>query len=79
MGADVWCLVGDFNTVCTPRERRGIGGEESFDAEVESYEFRGFIEDMHLVDLPTLARKFTWFRTNGPSMSQLDQIMVSEG
>lgn len=51
-GGDVWCLIGDFNAVGDVHERRGIGGEESSVDALECSEYRGFIEDMHLIDLP---------------------------
>lgn len=36
------------------------------------------MEDMELVDLPTVDRKFTWMNRNGKSMSRLDRFLILE-
>lgn len=41
-------------------------------------DFNQFIDDMHLIDLPLLGRKFTWVRSNGYALSRLDRFLVSE-
>lgn len=44
---------------------------------MESLEFGDFIEDMGLVDLPLLDRRFSRLHSNGVSMSRLDRVFVS--
>ncbi|MCH79404.1 LINE-1 reverse transcriptase like [Trifolium medium] len=72
-GGDKWCVAGDFNSVCSREDRRGVSQEGSVNLTTEMREFGGFIEDMELVDLPLLGRKFTWFHPNGRSMSRIDR------
>ncbi|XP_057444431.1 uncharacterized protein LOC130736645 [Lotus japonicus] len=72
----LWCIVGDFNSVRSPEERIGISsGPDSSRRDTD--EFNGFINDMELLDLPLVGRKFTWFRPNGHAMSRLDRALVS--
>ncbi|XP_025673631.2 uncharacterized protein [Arachis hypogaea] len=64
------CFMGDFNEIVHVEERKGacsltIAGEE----------FKDWIQDMQLVDLPLNDRKYTWFR--GCSCSRIDRVMVS--
>jgi hypothetical protein len=40
--------------------------------------FGDFIRSMDLVDLPVLGRRFSWFHSNGISMSRIDRMLVSE-
>lgn len=42
-------------------------------------ELSEFIEDMNLVDLPTLGNKFTYFNVDEDSMNCLDRFLISEG
>ncbi|GAU23391.1 hypothetical protein TSUD_334390 [Trifolium subterraneum] len=39
--------------------------------------FSGFLDDLELVDLPLLGRRFTWCHANGSSMSRIDRVIVS--
>lgn len=36
------------------------------------WDFKQFVEDMELVDLPLLGREFTWYKADGSAMSCLD-------
>lgn len=45
---------------------------------VAAVEFRDFIQNTALIDFPLFGRKFTWFQPNGPAMSRLDRILVSD-
>jgi hypothetical protein len=74
-GDGIWCVVGDFNAVVAPEERRGVVNEVSSSLEMSG--FREFVEDLNLIDLPLLGRRFTWFHSNGISMSRLDRCLVS--
>ncbi|XP_016169513.1 uncharacterized protein LOC107612220 [Arachis ipaensis] len=62
--------MGDFNEIVRVEERKGA---DSLSRSAE--EFKEWIQDMQLVDLPLTDRKFTWFR--GRSCSRLDRAMVS--
>lgn len=57
----VWCVLGDFNYVCSPSKR--VGGEAfEHHGNVSHYaEFSNFIYQMELWDIPLLVRSFTWF------------------
>ncbi|MCI22282.1 transposon TX1 putative protein, partial [Trifolium medium] len=70
-----WCVVGDFNAVVSSEERRGVAIEMARNGEMRA--FGGFIEEMNLIDLPCLGRRFTWYHANGRSMSRLDRVLVS--
>ncbi|WJX17552.1 hypothetical protein P8452_07455 [Trifolium repens] len=41
-------------------------------------EFGSFLEDLELVDLNLLGRRFTWYQPNGRAMSRLDRILISD-
>lgn len=45
----------------------------------EMIEFDEFIANAELVDLPLIGRNYTWYRTNGSTMSRLDRFLVSKG
>lgn len=76
LNVDNWCVLGDFNAVRYPEERKGQGSMSSIQR-MESSEFNEFIEGMELLDIPLIGRKFTWVRPNGVQMSRLDRILVS--
>ncbi|PNX56749.1 cytochrome p450, partial [Trifolium pratense] len=63
-----WCILGDFNSVASGEERRGVSQEVNFTADMR--DFVGFVEGMGLVDLPLLGRRFTWFHPSGRAMSR---------
>lgn len=70
-----WCIAGDFNVVRSSSERKGAGVQILSN---EMVEFNEFIDDMELIYLPLIGRKYTWHRANGSSMSRLDRFLVSE-
>lgn len=70
-----WCVGGDFNTVALEDER--IGLSKVFNRR-DMAGFNDFIENMDLVDLPCVGKKFMWFSGSGSSMSRLDTILVSD-
>jgi hypothetical protein len=74
-GDNIWCVVGDFNSVLESSDRRGVGVASSGGREME--EFRDFVRQLEMVDLPLLGRQFTWFHSNGLTMSRLDRILIS--
>ncbi|XP_016200150.1 uncharacterized protein LOC107641157 [Arachis ipaensis] len=64
------CFMGDFNEFVQVAERRGT---DRLTPSAE--EFKSWVHDMGLVDLPITDRKFTWFR--GRSCSRIDRALVS--
>jgi hypothetical protein len=78
LGGSIWGLVGDFNAVLHREERKGQFSFSTSNLSNEVSEFRAFVQEMDLVDLPVLGRKFTWFHPSGVSMSRLDRMLVSE-
>lgn len=76
LGPDgLWCFLGDFNNIRHPSERVGVsqrGGEDS-----SISEFNDWISDLEVVEVPSVGRRFTWFRPNGTAKSKLDRFLVS--
>jgi hypothetical protein len=68
-GGGAWCFLGDFNAVLNRTERRGLNQLGFSSTSTELIEFGNFVSDMELFDLPILGRRFTWFHSNGVSMS----------
>ncbi|XP_016173256.1 uncharacterized protein LOC107615732 [Arachis ipaensis] len=64
------CFLGDFNEIRQVEERRAL---ESLPLSAQDY--KNWIHDMGLVDLPISDRKFIWFR--GQSCSRIDRVLVS--
>ena len=63
-------LMGDFNKVLSPHERRG-GNEVSQGMR----ELNNFFHDLHLVDME-LDQQFTWLRKN--AASRIDKILIEK-
>ncbi|XP_058784306.1 uncharacterized protein LOC131659082 [Vicia villosa] len=70
-----WCVGGDFNNISNKEERIDMSNR-SYKKEI--YSFKAFIEEMELVDPPTMGGKFTWFKNNGKSMSRIDRFWLSD-
>jgi exonuclease III len=61
------CLMGDFNAIRSDDERKGA---EGYSRRTDIQAFNNFIQKGEfVVDLPMAGKKFTWWRSNGPSMS----------
>lgn len=69
-------MLGDFNSVKSPTERKGVDG---YDRSEEMQLFGDFILGNGLIDLPLVGRKFTWYKADGQAMSRLDRFLISEG
>jgi exonuclease III len=74
-GRGRWCVVGDFNAVLSPEDRRGVSRETY--SSVEMRGFGRFLEDVELIDLLLLGRRFTWCHANRVAMSRIDRVWVS--
>ncbi|MCI33103.1 endonuclease/exonuclease/phosphatase family protein, partial [Trifolium medium] len=77
-GGGAWCVLGDFNAVLHSDERRGLNQHNPSSPPAEIAEFRDFVVNMDLTDIPVLGRKFTWFHSNGITMSRIDRVLVSD-
>lgn len=65
-----------INAIKKRSERRGISS--NWDVS-ECVEFQSFIDDLNLIDLPMLGKRFTWFKPDGTAMSRLDRFLLSDG
>ncbi|XP_057733783.1 uncharacterized protein LOC130948945 [Arachis stenosperma] len=65
-----FCLLGDFNEILQIEDRKGATS-----LPVSAEEFKSWVQDMELVDLPLNDRKFTWFK--GQSCSKIDRVLVT--
>ncbi|KAK7281475.1 hypothetical protein RIF29_09513 [Crotalaria pallida] len=71
---ELWCVMGDFNTVKESSER--IGRALSDDSRGMRL-FNKWVDEMELVDLPLIGRKFTYYQGGGGVMSRIDKILLS--
>jgi hypothetical protein len=76
-GGGAWCVIRDFNAILHREERWGVNEIPSSSFSSEITDFQAFVNDMELEDLPVVGRKFTWFHSNGTSMSRIDRSFVS--
>lgn len=74
-GGDSWCVLGDFNSVTDPSEKKGNCPFSSS----EIRDFNKFILDAGLLDIPLAGRKYTWYCSNGSATSRLDRFLISGG
>lgn len=63
-------LLGDYNEILDPSDR----GSRSFSSN-GLHDFKVFLQDMQVMEIPASNGKFTWFR--GHSKSKLDRLFVS--
>jgi len=70
------CVMGDFNAVWEPSERKDIGALRVDRLEMDRFNL--FIDTCQLFDIPVVGRLFTWYRPNDTSRSRLDRVLVSE-
>jgi len=57
-------------------ERKGISIRNSQENEIKNFNY--FIENNFLLELPSVGRKYTWYKANGSAKSILDRVLVSE-
>jgi len=70
------CMIGDFNTVRSALERKGINVWSVNSSGM--IKFNVFIERCALKDIPVVGRKFTWYKPNGTARSRLNRALVSD-
>jgi len=69
LGEEAWCVVRDFNSVCSREERRGVNGVPSSVQIAEMHFFNNFRETVEWEDVDILGCHFTWYHPNGMTMS----------
>ena len=75
MDGGLWCILRDFNSIRSPDER--FTNVQSLPEDSCIKEFNEWIDDLEVLEVPWLGRKFTWYRPNGASRSRLDRFLVS--
>ncbi|KAK6136256.1 hypothetical protein DH2020_029987 [Rehmannia glutinosa] len=68
------CIVGDFNSIRKPSERKG---NKNHEVDRDMAAFNTFIDEAKLIDLPLARRRFTWIKSNESYMSRLDRFLIS--
>lgn len=63
-------IVGDFNEVLKSEERGSL-----IFSQVGTNDFKNFMQELHLLEIPSSTRGFTWFRGNSKSI--LDRLLVN--
>lgn len=74
-GEGRWCVLGDFSSIKSNSERKGVIHHHRSE---EIVSFCEFIHDCGLIDLPLVGRKYTWYKSDGKGMSRLDRFLISE-
>ena len=69
------CILGDFNCIRRQSERVGVCQRIRNGGNMK--EFNDWIADLDVEDVPSVSRKFTWYRPNGTSKSKIDRVLVS--
>jgi len=78
LGCGAWCIMGDFNVVGEREERRGVNEEVTGSHVVEMALYKAFRREIDLEDKKVVGRRFTWYHSNGISMSRIDRVLISE-
>lgn len=63
-------LIRDFNEVLCPSERGSL-----IFSQTGANDFKNFMQELHLLEIPSTSRCFTWFRGNSKSI--LDSLLVN--
>ena len=75
MDGRLWCILGDFNAIRSSEER--FSNVQSLMEDSCIREFNEWIDELEVMEVPWLGRKFTWYRPKGASRSRLDRFLVS--
>ncbi|XP_028060848.1 uncharacterized protein LOC114264432 [Camellia sinensis] len=68
-----WCLGGDFNEIKAIGERKGCVRRDR-----GMQEFNEFLNNIELVDVPMLGRKYTWSNSqSGACWSRIDRFLLN--
>ncbi|XP_028090713.1 uncharacterized protein LOC114290913 [Camellia sinensis] len=68
-----WCLGGDFNEIMSISERKGCSRRDK-----GMREFNELIDNLEVVDLSMMGRKFTWCNSQeGEKWSRIDRFLLS--
>jgi hypothetical protein len=78
LGDGAWCMLGDFNAVRNGEERIGVNVGVSSSQTLECNFFNGFLRDVELDDLNLLGCRYTWYHSNGITMSRIGRVLVSD-
>ncbi|PNX89244.1 hypothetical protein L195_g045361 [Trifolium pratense] len=61
-GGGEWCIRGDFNAVLHSSERQGSSADSR---QGERILFNRFVEELEVIDVPVLGKKFSWLSSDG--------------
>ncbi|XP_045791549.1 uncharacterized protein LOC123886261 [Trifolium pratense] len=75
-GVGEWCVGGDFNAILHSSERIGSSADGR---QSERIMFNRFVEEMGVIDVPVLGKKFSWISADGKSKSRIDRFLLSDG
>lgn len=75
MACKLWCVDDNFNVIRNLKERHGTS-IPSLLGHLQVREFNHFIDDMELIDVPIVGRKFTWFSVGGKASNIIDICLV---
>ncbi|XP_022030504.1 uncharacterized protein LOC110931417 [Helianthus annuus] len=70
-GSGQWVLLGDFNAVRGPDDRRNTGFNR-----VCAHDFNEFIDSVDLVEYNMRDRKYTFLASNSNKLSKIDRVLV---
>ncbi|XP_058767480.1 uncharacterized protein LOC131641192 [Vicia villosa] len=70
-----WIIGVDFNSIKDRNERKGRMVSSNSN---EMDEFKDFISESLLVDIPCKGKKFTWYSGDGGSRSRIDRFLISD-
>jgi hypothetical protein len=51
---------------------------DQYNSNLEMVDINVFVQNMEIIDLLILGRKFTWFHENGRLMSRINRVMIIE-
>ncbi|XP_022011664.1 uncharacterized protein LOC110911363 [Helianthus annuus] len=72
-GSCQWVLLGDFNAVRFPEDRKNTGFNRTC-----AKDFNEFIDETGLVEYSIRGRKFTFLAPNSNKLNKIDRVLVSK-